>query len=136
MSTTQPTVRFGLVFVAMGIAAGVMMHLHPEKLHAPAWVAYTSAAVFCLAGLSIIAQALGMRGVNRWLACVLLGVMTLIPGWIGFVGGPRQCSAFAPGARSAASGAGCRLPFGLAAVLCAMIFLVALRRALRPSPAA
>jgi hypothetical protein len=135
MNPTQPNVRLGILLVAVAIGVGVMVHLHPEGLHAPAWVAYTGAAAFGLAGLCFIAEALGLRQVNRWLACVLLAVMTVVPGWIGFGAGARQCTVASAGVRSVGSGAGCRVPFGLAAVVCALMFLAALRRALRPEPA-
>lgn len=135
MSTTRPSIQLGVVLLAAAAALAVLVHLHPEKLRAPAWVAFAAAALLAFGGLSTVALALGLQQVNRWLTCVLLAGMTLVPGWIAFGAGSRQCTVASVGGRSAGSEAVCRGAFGFGAVVLALMFVSALRGALRARPA-
>ena len=131
--TTPPTLAVGLGLVLLAGGMAVLVHLHPEKLRVPAWVADVALAAFALAGACITAQAAGRPGIARGIACALLGVMTLVPAWIAIGPGPRHCTSITFATRTAMSGATCRGAFGIAAVLLALMFLMALRGALQPT---
>src|SRR5437773_2335918 len=47
--------------VTAGLVVAFMIHLHPEGLHVPAWVAYVAASAFVLAGLCLLAGALDIK---------------------------------------------------------------------------
>jgi MFS family permease len=128
---TRPTLKIGAALVLAACAMAVVVHLHPEKLRAPAWVAFFALGLFGLAGLCIVVQALRLDSVARWLACVLLGAMAVVPAWIAFGSGPRQCTVAGLGARSIPSEVLCRGAFGAGAVLVGFMFVFAVRAALR-----
>ncbi|AXK71073.1 hypothetical protein DWG18_01410 [Lysobacter sp. TY2-98] len=134
MGTTRPpiAVGIGLVIVAAGMAA--LVHGHPEQLKAPAWVVFTALGLFGLAGRCLVGQALRLEGLVRWLVCVLLGAMIIVPGWIAFGSGPRQCTTLAFGARIATSEVVCRGAFGAGALILVIMFAIAVRGAVRATP--
>ena len=131
MTTRPPTVKLGAAIVVGAGALAALMQLHPDKLRAPAWIALSAAGVLGVAGVCVIAQALRLHRLARWLVCGLLGAMAVIPGWIAFGGGPRQCSLIAFGARSAASETLCRGAFGVGTVSLLAMVALAVRGALR-----
>lgn len=113
-----------------------LIHRHPEHLKAPEWIALLAAGIFGLAGLCMTAQALGRRVWARWLACVLLCAMAVVPSWIALGSGPRQCMLVSPGGPSAMAEIVCRGVFGAGALVLAALVVVAVRGALGRQPAA
>lgn len=109
----------------------VLIHTHPERLRAPEWIALLAVGLFGLAGACITAQALKLNGLVRWLVCMLLGAMAVVPAWIALGPGPRQCTMVSLGSRFAASEIICRGAFGAGALMLAVLFMVAVRGALR-----
>ena len=131
MRTTQPTVKIGASLFLAAVGMAVLIHTHPERLKAPEWVALVAVSLFGFAGICISAQALGLNRLARWLVCVLLGAMAIVPAWIALGPGPRQCTMVSLGARAAASEVACRGAFGAGALVLALMFVVAVRGALR-----
>lgn len=127
----QPTVGLGLALILLACATAALVHLQPERLRAPAWVAYLALGAFGFAGVCVIAQALRLHGLGRWLICILLASMTAIPSWIALGSGPRQCTSGGLAGRLEVSEFVCRGAFGIGAVLLGLMFLIALRDALR-----
>jgi len=129
--TTQPTVKIGasLFLVACGMA--VLIHTHPERLKAPEWVALLAVGLLGFAGICVAAQALRLDRLVRWVVCVLLGAMAVVPAWIALGPGSRQCTMVSLGVRSATPEVVCRGVFGAGAVVLAVLFMVAVGGALR-----
>jgi len=67
----------------------------------------------------------------QWLICALLAAMTAIPSWIAFGSGARQCTTGGLTMRVAVSEATCRSAFGVGACILAVLFVIAVRGALR-----
>lgn len=122
--------RAGLGMVVVGALAAWAMRVHPAGLRVPAWVGYSAAASFVLAGAAVWADASDARRTYRWCVVGLLSLMTVVPAWIAFGPGARECRA-APVALGAV---GCRVAFGAGTVLllAAWVAAVASARA-RPS---
>jgi hypothetical protein len=135
MKTSPPTVKLGAFMLIGAVLLAVLVHTHPEKLRAPAWVAFAGAGAFAFAGICVVALALKLDHMVRWLVCALLAGMTVVPAWIAFGSGSRQCTVISLGARSAASEIVCRGAFGLGAVILTLMFVAALRGAFGPKPA-
>ena len=131
MRTTHPTVKIGASLFLAACGMAFLIHAHPERLKAPEWVALFAVGLFGFAGVCIAAQAFGLNRLVRWLVCVLLGAMAVVPAWIALGPGPRQCTMVSLGARSAASEVACRGVFGAGAVVVAGLFVMAVRGALR-----
>lgn len=131
MRTTQPTVKIGVLLLVAACSMGILIHLHPERLKAPEWAALVAVGLFGFAGICIVAQALKLHGLVRWLMCGLPGAMAVVPTWIALGSGPRQCTVVSLGARSSASEIVCRGVFGAGALILAVLFTVAVRGALR-----
>ena len=95
--------------------------------------------VFVFTGWTMVAQALGQRRLQAWLPVVLLACMTAIPAWLAVGPGPRLCSVGVTnlllGRFTVRTGLACRLAFGLAALACMGILLLAARQALRTTAA-
>ncbi|MGN6382033.1 MAG: hypothetical protein ACTHMK_05505 [Dyella sp.] len=128
---TPPTVGIGFLILLVAGGMSLLVHLHPEKLKAPAWVAYLALGLLAFAGVCIVALALRLNQLTRWLVCVLLGAMAIVPAWIALGPGPRQCTMFSLGARAAVSEVACRGAFGIGATILATMFILAVRGALR-----
>lgn len=128
---TPPTVGIGFLILLVAGGMSLLVHLHPEKLKAPAWVAYLALGLLAFAGVCIVALALRLNQLARWLVCVLLGAMAIVPAWIALGPGPRQCTMFSLGARAAVSELACRGAFGIGAMILAALFILAVRGALR-----
>lgn len=122
---TPPTaLAVGLIVVAAGIlpmlAAFDMGPLTQEDIHGPPWVGFVAGGIFVAAGLAV------MAGPHSSWAGALFGLMALaglaaIGNWIAFGMGERACT----GSLSLSwnwgagdlSGLGCRVPFGLGALI-------------------
>ena len=131
MKTTQPTIKTGALLLLAACCMALLIHLYPEQLKAPEWVALSAVGLFALAGVCIIAQALKFLRLASWLVCGLLGAMTVVPSWIALGKGPRQCAMVSLGTHSAALEAICRGVFGAGSLTLAVIFIIAVRGALR-----
>ena len=133
------SVKAGLLVAGLGIALAVAMHLRPGQLRVPWWVADLAALAFVFTGWTMVAQALGQRRLQAWLPVVLLACMTAIPAWLAVGPGPRLCSVGVTnlllGLFTVRTGLACRLAFGLAALACMGILLLAARQALRTTAA-
>ena len=108
-----------------------MIHLHPEGLKAPAWVAYAAAAAFVLAGVSLIAGARGAGSLQRWLGVFICLALFSISAWIAFGPGPRACTMSIGFLERAASEMVCRGAFGIGALLVALLTGLGIHRAVR-----
>ena len=131
MRNAQPPIKIGALLLLAACGMAFVVHLQPEKLRAPAWVAYFSLGLFGSAGACIVAQALRLKRIALWLVCVLLGAMTVILAWIALGSGSRQCTMVSLGTRTAASAIMCRGAFGVGATILAVMFIFAVRSALR-----
>lgn len=121
----------GIISIIAGAFTAAMIYWHPEKLHAPAWVAYTACAAFVFAGLTIAAHEFGLRRIHSWLVVACVAAL-LIPGaWVAFGAGPRECAVSLPFFSTAATGAVCRTAFGFGVVLVAALLVLAVVRARR-----
>jgi hypothetical protein len=132
--TSPPTVGFGACLLAAAVLTAVLMHLYPEKLRVPAWVAFWAAALLGLAGVCIVMAALRLHSSLRWLVCGILAAMAVIPGWIATSSAATHCSVVSNGLRAIFPETGCRVVFGLGAVVLMVMFGCALRDALRKRP--
>lgn len=128
---TPPTVNLGFLILLAAGGMSWLVHLHPEKLKAPAWEAYLALGLLAFAGVCVVMLALRLNPLTRWLVCVLLGAMAIVPAWIALGSGPRQCAMFSLGARGAVSEVACRSAFGIGATILAAMFILAVRGALR-----
>lgn len=128
---TPPTVNLGFLILLAAGGMSWLVHLHPEKLKAPAWEAYLALGLLAFAGVCVVMLALRLNPLTRWLVCVLLGATAIVPAWIALGSGPRQCAMFSLGARGAVSEVACRSAFGIGATILAAMFILAVRGALR-----
>lgn len=114
----------GLVFVAAGIlpmlAAFDIGPLGHEDINGPPWLGFAAGGTFLAAGVAI------MAGPQSPLVGGLFGVLALaglaaIGNWIAFGAGERACTGSISlpwlGSESDFSGLGCRIPFGLGALI-------------------
>jgi len=122
--TPRAALLVGLVFVASGIfpmlAAFDIGPLSQEDINGPPWLGFVAGGIFAAAGLSI------MAGTRSSLAANLFGLLSLaglamIGNWIAFGAGERACSGSISlplmWSESDFSGLGCRIPFGLGALI-------------------
>ena len=121
---------WGLLCVLLSAVLAVLIFGRPQKLSAPAWVAYSAAAAFLIAGLLLVAGAANANRVQNWLAVVLLGFMVLPAMWIAFGAGPRQCTASLP-IPGLASDIVCRSVFGLGALIGLGVLMLYVAHAIR-----
>lgn len=142
MPKPPPGTGFGALFVIIGVTMMVVMAMDQGGLNVPLWVAEVAAACFALAGASIIAQSFRKLRLSRAFS---LGVVyaLAVPGlWIAFGSDGSGCTSsvsLGPIAMSdLTSGLGCRLAFGLGAVItlaCAVAFTYAILRSFKVKPA-
>ena len=132
MTTVPRRTQFigAVVSVAAGLAVGFMIHLHPEGLRVPAWVAYVAAAAFVLAGLCLLAGAMEIPRLQQWLGIAVTLSMLVVSLWIAFGPGERECSMSIPFVQTVAPDALCRGAFGIGALLVALFVGLLVRRAL------
>ena len=137
-TVTAPSRRTQLIgavaAVATGLVIGVMVHVHPEGLRAPAWVAYAAASAFVLAGLCLLAGAPGSARLQRWLGIAVTLPLLAVGSWVAFGPGERACSMSIPFLDSVAPEALCRGAFGAGSILIGLFLGLSLHRALRPDP--
>src|SRR5688572_11208283 len=73
----------GALAALAGVAVACMVYLQPDKLRAPAWVAYAAALAFFLAGMSMIAHAFdASRRLLAWIAVLLIACLVAPGLWI------------------------------------------------------
>jgi hypothetical protein len=122
--TPRAALLVGLVFVASGIfpmlAAFDIGPLSQEDINGPPWLGFVAGGVFTAAGLAV------MAGPRSSLAASLFGLLSLaglamLGNWIAFGAGERACSGSISlpwlWSESDFSGLGCRIPFGLGALI-------------------
>ena len=129
--TKRSDLLYGFLFGAVGVFCAVLVHLRPEALNVPAWVAYAACASFVLGGAALIVGELGLPRVNAWLGVALVAAMGIPGAWIAFGAGDRHCSVGLPFMDLASSEWLCRGAFGVGAVILAAAFLWAVASALR-----
>lgn len=123
----------GLLFIASGLMPILAAHdigpLRREDINGPAWLGIAAGSAFAGAGAAMIA------GVTSPLAARIFGLLAIgglatIGNWVAFGAGERICGGsislpFAGGSGDL-SGLGCRIPFGIGAVIVdAMLVLFA-----------
>ncbi|CAN5143405.1 hypothetical protein BH09PSE6_BH09PSE6_11440 [soil metagenome] len=121
---------FGLALMAVAAVVAAIVTLHPERLNAPAWVAYSAAAVFAFGGVSMWAQASKSARLQAGSALALVLAMILPLAWIVFAPGERKCKVSLP-FEFLASDLACRSAFGVSLTLVAVILVLFVRAALR-----
>lgn len=122
----------GLFLNAIGVATAAVIFLQPQHLRVPAWVAYAAVSTFPLAGLALIAGALGATRLVPWLGIfVVIGL--LVPGlWVTFGPAPRECSISIGNIGGVASDWVCRAGFGIGTILGLVVLVLLIRQAVLP----
>src|SRR5437773_1833203 len=88
-ATSRRTQLIGAVAaLAAGIVTAFMIHVHPEGLRVPAWVAYASASAFVFAGLCLLAGAAKVSWLERWLGITVTLSLFVVSLWVAF--GPGE----------------------------------------------
>ena len=115
----------------MGVLTIVIMYLHPENLHVPAWVGFAAMSAFVGAGGSLLmGEYEATRKAAPWLGVLaLIGLMVPFV-WIAFGPGPRECAAMLVFISTIAPDWVCRGAFGFAALLGLLILVLFARRLL------
>lgn len=126
----------GFLSAIVGLLTGALIYWHPEKLAAPAWVAYAACAAFVFAGLTIMAYEFALHRTHAWLAAACIAALFVPGAWVGFGPGVRECSVAIPFFSTVGSDLLCRGAFGLGAVIVAALLVWAVLRALRQQNAA
>ena len=113
----------------MGVLTIVIMYLHPENLHVPAWVGFAAMSAFVWAGCSLVTgEYEATRKIAPWLGVLAtLGLMVPFT-WITLGPGPRECAAMLIFISTTASDWVCRGAFGFAALLGLLILVLFARR--------
>ncbi len=115
--------------------------LGQDDINGPPWLGFVAGGIFATAGLSIMAGTRSSRAANL-LGLLALAGLAMIGNWIAFGAGERVCSGSISlslmWSESDFSGLGCRIPFGLGALitdafLCYMI-VATLQKALGGPP--
>jgi hypothetical protein len=122
--TPRAALVVGLIFVASGIfpmlAAFDIGPLSQEDINGPPWLGFVAGGVFASAGLGVMAGPRSSMAANLFGLLSLAG-LAMIGNWIAFGAGERVCSGSIslPGAWTETdfSGLGCRIPFGLGALI-------------------
>jgi hypothetical protein len=123
-STSRATLLVGLLCAAAGVlpmlGAFDVGPLGPEDINGPPWLGFAAGGVFFAAGLAV---SVGPRWplTNAVLGILALAGLAAIGNWVAFGAGERACSGSLSLAwtwsGSELSGLGCRIPFGLGAVI-------------------
>ena len=122
--------------VAIGLVIGFMIHVHPESLRVPAWVAYVAASVFVLGGLCLLAGAIEIIWLQRGLGTAGALALFVVTLWVAFGPGERECSLALPFLQTAAPDALCRGAFSVASLLIGLFLGLVMHRAMRTNPGA
>ncbi len=125
---------FGLSFVLMGImpllASFDIGLLSTDDIHGPPWLGFAAGGVFVGAGLSV------MAGPNRPVLSSILVILVLaglasVGNWIAFGVGERVCGGTILFWQGESLGLGCRIPFGIGAMITNAILVLMLVGALQ-----
>ncbi|MEZ5559965.1 MAG: hypothetical protein R3E86_15645 [Pseudomonadales bacterium] len=125
--TPRSRLVFGALFVAFGVfpmlAAFDIGPLGTEDINGPAWLGFAAGGVFAAGGLAVIA---GRSPLASLFTLLVLAGFVAIANWIAFGVGERVCGVsilgFAFSSSGDLSGLGCRVPFGLAALMVNGVF--------------
>jgi hypothetical protein len=124
----------GLFLIAIGFGTIALIFLQPQQLRVPAWVAYVAAATFPLAGVALIAGALGASRLVPWLGILLVAGL-LVPGlWATFGSEPQECSIYVGNIGAEASDWVCRTGFGVGSVIGLAVLVLLIRHAVASRP--
>ena len=121
----------GMLLVVGSAGMAWLVHAHPEKLRAPAWVAYAAILSFGVAGLLLVAQATGNRLLKALLPPLLITCMLAPAVWIVFGAPDPSCGMRFLGYFGIAPASACRVGFGLGGLVMLAILAVALRQSWR-----
>lgn len=125
----------GTLAMLAGLGIALAVHLQPDKLRAPAWVAYAAALAFFFAGVSLLAQAWGAsRRLLAWTGVVLVACLLTPLLWIAVTNPQGRCRANFFGLSMPAPEWICRGGLAFFAVTGLLILVLAVRQALRPPP--
>lgn len=123
------TLLVGLLFVAAGIfpmlAAFDIGPLRREDINGPPWLGFVAGGVFACGGLAVM---VGPRAVllNSLFAMLALAGLAAMGNWVAFGAGERACSGSLSlpwlWGEGEFSGLGCRIPFGIGALITDAIF--------------
>jgi hypothetical protein len=100
-------------------------------LEVPPLVMYCVAFLFGLTAVRLMQLRANADSPGFGFAFLFCGAMAAIGGWIAFGPGPRACTGSAGAIEGSMSGLGCRVPFGIGALICATIAVVCGTRAVR-----
>jgi hypothetical protein len=118
--TPRGRLAFGLIFVAFGIAPMLATFdigpLSPRDINGPAWLGVAAGGVFVAAGLAVIAGP-ERKLINSILVLLVVSGLAAIGNWIAFGVGERVCGASILIWTGTLSGLGCRIPFGIGALI-------------------
>ena len=122
--TPRAAFLIGLVFVASGIfpmlAAFDIGPLSQEDINGPPWLGFAAGGIFTAGGLSIMLAPRSSLAANLFGLLSLSG-LAMLGNWIAFGAGERACSGSISlslmWSESDFSGLGCRIPFGLGALI-------------------
>ena len=122
--TPRAAFLVGLVFVASGIfpmlAAFDIGPLSQEDINGPPWLGFAAGGIFTAGGLSIMLAPRSSLAANLFGLLSLAG-LAMLGNWIAFGAGERACSGSISlslmWSESDFSGLGCRIPFGLGALI-------------------
>lgn len=114
----------GLICIAVGIlpmlAAFDIGPLGSDDINGPPWLGFVGGGIFAAAGLAVIAGPAAPLA-NGAFAILALAGLAAIGNWIAFGAGERACSGGISlswlWSESDFSGLGCRIPFGLGALM-------------------
>ena len=122
----------GPLMLLAGPAIGLMIHLHPERLRAPAWVAYAAALAFSLCGIALIAHRMRAPArVHAWLGVALLTCLLTPFAWIALAAEDGRCRVRMLGIDMPGGAWLCRAAFAAAAAIGLLMLVLAVRQALR-----
>ena len=122
----------GALAALAGIGVAVMVYLQPEKLRAPAWVAYAAACALFLAGVSLLAPGAKVsRRLQAWLGVLLLACLLAPGAWIALASPAGRCQISLAGWFMTSPQWTCRAGFAAGSLFGLAIFVVMVRQAIR-----
>lgn len=128
---TRTAAALVAAFLCLGIGAFlfVLAATGDEGLNVPPAIAYTAGGIFVVAALRMLQLQLQPASAGNGYAALMLAGFTLIGGWIAVGPGERVCSGgigiVGVGAGAGAQGLGCRVPFGIGALIAGAMTLYA-----------
>jgi hypothetical protein len=121
----------GLLVGGLGVGITSAAYLHPEQMRAPAYVVYAATSSFVLAGIALVAGALGARKLVQWLGVLIVMALMTPAVWIALGPGAHDCGFSLGFVAGVAPDLACRLGFGAGALLGLLILVLIVRQALR-----